>query len=141
MVSGEQPSLPRRVAQGAAVGSALGLALVAVGFVRFAFFLLTGGRTRPNTETETHTMIRVLSFYVGGFAVGGALFGAMRPLLRGRTGVYIGCMIAGVIVTFAVLIADRETFGTLPWPFWILFAALGMIFGSAFAYGWTRPTR
>lgn len=137
MVLLEQRSLPSRVIRGAAAGAAVGLCFIAVGLVRAAVFLLGGGHIPGFTGRDW----RMLVFYVGGFTLGGAVLGVVRPLLRGNVGVYIGCMLVGVVVMFTIAISDKGSLWALDPPDWIAFAAMGILFGAAGAFGWTRSTR
>ena len=127
-------SFPRRVALGAALGVAAGTLLVGVGLLRAALFLLGGGRIAAPEAAE----LRMLAFYVGGFGAGGALIGALRPLLRGTAGAYVGCMLAGVVVMLAIVLGDKGSLEAAD-PFELmLFSALGATFGAAAAHGFTR---
>ena len=130
------PSLARRTALGAALGSGAGVLLVSVGLVRAAALLLGGGRLEPVEARD----LRGLAFYVGGFGTGGALFGALRPVLRGRAGVYTGCMLVGVVVMLAIALGDKGSLAALDAVDWVVLPGMGVLFGCAAAYGWTRGT-
>jgi hypothetical protein len=129
-------SFARRVGLGALLGIGAGILLVGVGVARIAVFLLSGGRL---AELEADD-VRILVFYVGGFGAGGALIGALRPLLRGKGGVYVGCMLAGIVVMLAIAIGDKGRLSALDGVDWVAMPLMGMVFGSAAAYGFTRNT-
>jgi hypothetical protein len=74
----------------------------------------------------------LLVFYVGGFVTAGALFGLFQPMLRGRVGTTIGCILGGVIVVFAIAIGDGKGIHGIDW---IAYPAMGIVFGGAAAYG------
>ena len=134
MAQHQHASLSRRVVVGAALGVAAGASFVAVGLVRVAVFLLGGGRLGALNADEWQG----IAYYVGGFGVGGALFGALRPLLPGKRSVYAGCMLVGVIVMLAIALSDKGSLSALDRGDWVVLPALGMLFGAAGAYGWTR---
>lgn len=133
----QQFSLGGRIARGAAWGAGAGALLIGIGLIR-AFFVVLGGR---RIEALAGKDLRVLAFYVGGFAIGGATFGALRPLLRGTVGIYVGCMLVGVIVMLAIALGDQGKLGALDAVDWVALPAMGMLFGGAVAYGYTRSRR
>jgi peptidoglycan/LPS O-acetylase OafA/YrhL len=127
-------SLSRRVVLGAALGITVGALFVGVGLVRAVMFLLGGGRLDALDGDD----LRTIAYYVGGFGVGGALFGALKPVLRGKIGIYAGCMLVGVIVMLAIGLSDKGNLGAFDAFDWLALPGLGMLFGAAAAYGWTR---
>ena len=137
MAQHEQSPLGRRIARGATLGAAAGTLLVCVGLIRVVIALLAGGRIGAPGARD----LRLLAFYVGGFAVGGAVFGALRPLLRGTAGVYDGCMLVGVIVMLAIALGDKGSLRALDTFDWVVLPALGVLFGGAAAWGYTRSDR
>ena len=134
MIPDQQPSLVVRTLQGAALGAGAGVILVALGLVRALFALLTGRHISAPAAAD----VRTIAFYIGGFALGGAVFGALRPLLRGKKGIYIGCMLVGIIVMLSIAVGDKGSLGALDSFDWIALPILGAILGSAGAYGFTR---
>lgn len=134
MVRYQHASFPRRVIVGAALGFAAGALLVGVGAIRVAAFILGGGRLEASDAGD----LRWIAYYVGSFGLGGALFGALRPLLRGNGGVYAGCMLVGVIVVLAIALSDQGSLGALDATDWVVLPGMGMLFGAAAAFGWTR---
>jgi hypothetical protein len=127
-------SIARRVGLGALLGLGAGILLVGVGIARIAVFLLGGGRLAAIDAGD----VRALTFYVGGFGAGGALIGALRPLLHGKGGVYVGCMLAGIVVMLAIAVGDKGSLSALDGVDWVAMPLMGMVFGSAAAYGFTR---
>jgi hypothetical protein len=127
-------SFARRVGLGALLGIGAGFLLVGVGVARAAVFLLGGGRL---AELEADD-VRKLVFYVGGFGAGGALIGALRPMIRGKSGVYVACMLAGMVVMLAIAIGDKGRLSALAGVDWVALPMMGIFFCSAAAYGFTR---
>jgi hypothetical protein len=134
MVRRQNASLPRRIALGAAFGTTAGALFVAVGLLRAAASLLGGGRIEGPSAHD----LGGIAFYIGGFGTGGALFGALRPLLPGKGGVYAGCMLVGVIVMLAIAVGDKGSLAALDAVDWVVMPAVGMLFGAGAAFGWTR---
>jgi hypothetical protein len=66
------------------------------------------------------------------------LIGALRPLLRGKGGVYVACMLAGIVVMLALAIGYEGRLSALEGVDWVAMPLLGMVFGCAAAYGFTR---
>ena len=125
------------IGKGAGVGIALALFLVSVGLLRAAVYLVGGGKIQPLGAADRQTLF----FYISGFAAAGALLGAARPLLRTKAGVYAGCMAAGVIVAFAVVLSSRRYLAAMGAEDWWFIAGLGALLGGAGAHGWFRSER
>jgi hypothetical protein len=132
--SEQQAPLAIRVLAGAGIGALAGLLLIGVGLLRALVHLLGGGRLQALSMSDLRTFV----FYVGGFALGGAVFGALRPALRGTRGIYVGCMIAGAIVMLALAVSDVKPGEALGLMYWLVLIIAGAIFGAAVAFGWTR---
>ena len=121
----------RRMGKFAGAGAALAALCLAVGALRILVVLLFGRHFSP---LHAHD-IRVLAFYVGSFIVAGAIFGLLQPLWKGRLGITVGCMLAGVVAVVGIGIGDSGGIGQLDAVDWVMLPALGMLFGGAMAYG------
>lgn len=128
-------NLPSNILRGALFGTLLGGALLGVGLVRFAFFLLSGGRGAAVTPDD----VRMAAVYVGSFALGGALVGALRDRLRGAVGTYAAGSIIGIIVMCGIAIGDQGL-AKMDLGDWIAMPLFGILFGCAGAYGWRRSS-
>ena len=128
--------LGRQLARGAAIGLAVGVLLIAIGVLRAAVFLLTGGHL-PTLSWED---ARLAAFYVGGFGLAGAVVGAVVPRLRTAVGLYVAFSVAGMIVVTAIMASEKGGLRARDRVDWILLMPIGAIFGCAFAYGWSKRT-
>ena len=117
-----------------ALGGAViaGFALV-VGLGRIVLALLSG---RP-TEAVSGADVRLLAFYVGGFVLAGALVGMLRTFVTSTVGMFGAMALGGVVVMCTIAVAD-EGLAAMTRGDWIMMTVLGIIFGCAGAYGFTR---
>jgi hypothetical protein len=122
--------LPRNALLGAAIGAAAGGVLLLIGAGRAVLVLLGGGRLAPLVASEA----RLMTAYVGAFALGGALMGAARPFLNSRLAVYAMLALAGAVVMNIIAIGDNglAAHDTVDW---VVMSLVGAIFGLAGARG------
>lgn len=113
--------------KGIANGIALAFAFLAVGAIRAVILILAGHTLAPlSTKDE-----RMLAFYIGAFAFGGALVGLARPYMTSNRRTYVVYSIAGAAAAIVLTMGfdDRAA-----WPLWAAGAALG----CAMAHGVIR---
>ena len=123
----------RDVAAGAVIGACLGGALLLVGVARFAVATLDGSPPALSSGDR-----RMMAFYVGGFALAGALLGLVRPLIQDERSTYFFSAIAGAVVTLVISAGSKGGLTAIPVPFVALLVVMGAIFGIAFARGFLR---
>ena len=137
-----EPKTPRRsrtdwsllsfhIASGTAIGALAGVFFIGIGVARAGLALLTGARMSPLTDED----LRLATYYVGGFALGGGLVGGVLPRARGVVGSYLAFAAAGMIVMTAIMASDGglRTHDTVDWT---VLLAVGAVFGLAFGIGW-----
>jgi hypothetical protein len=124
----------RNALKGTLAGAFAGVVLICIGLVRALVVLLSGGRFKPLTSTD----LRLLVFYVGGFALVGGLLGAARIHDRGRAIIVLGYVVGGVILMLAIVAGDDGSLSGMHGSDWLWLPALGALFGAAAAYGHLR---
>ncbi|HEX5409860.1 MAG TPA: hypothetical protein VFW89_08835 [Gemmatimonadaceae bacterium] len=124
----------KRMGKFAGAGAALATLCVAVGALRTIALLLSGRHLTPLEADDA----RALAIYVGSFIAAGALFGLLRPILKGRVGIIVGCMLAGIVVMLGVGFAEAGGVRALDGALWVILPVFGMVFGAALAYGFLR---
>jgi hypothetical protein len=129
-----QNDLLKRIVVGSLTGGAVGVLWIVVGILRGLFFIARGGHIAPVSPEE----IRLLSFYVAGFILAGALISAILPSLRSGLAQYFGFSLSGIVVMLGVLAGDKGGLATRGLSGWIIAILLGIFFGCAFAYGFRR---
>jgi len=124
-------NMPRRAARGAIAGAALGAVFLAVGLVRGATYLVSGGHIAQLSQSDG----RVMAYYAGGFTIAGTLLGAAWPLFRGRD--YLALALGGAVVGAAIVLGKA---GTAPPKMsqWII--GIGVGAGIGWAAGWRNPS-
>ncbi len=120
-----------RALRGALFGGAIGAAFLSVGALRAAVFLLGGGRFKELSTDD----LKLAVFYVGGFAVGGALVGAMWPYRRSKAVGYLSFALAGMIVMTAIMGSGNAELAATDAVEWTIGLSLGAVFGCAFGHG------
>lgn len=127
----------RSAAWGAVVGAALGIAFLALGLA--AFGLTVAFSDRSADPIRAHDLVQMAA-YVSGFALAGAVVGAVRPLERGRAAVYGAMAMGGAIVMNIIAISD-EGFAGMDRLDWFAMSAIGALFGLAGARGFLSGAR
>ena len=107
---------------------------MAIGAIRILFAVLGGERIAAPSRDD----IQMIVFYVGGFAVAGAIIGLLRPLIRSRLGAYLAAMLGGIIVMGAIVRSDAPSFAAIDAMDWAFVIGSGMFFGAAAAWGFLR---
>ena len=123
--------LIRKALLGAAVGAALALAVLTIAAIRF---LVAGDDIAPPSRDD----IKMIVFYVGGFAVAGATIGLLRPLIRSRLTAYLAAMMGGIIVMGAIVRSDAPSFAAIDALDCAFVIGCGIFFGTAAAWGFLR---
>src|SRR6185437_8472342 len=124
----------KRMGKFAGAGAALATLCVAVGALRTIALLLSGRHLTPLEADDA----RFLAFYVGSFIAAGALFGLLRPILKGRVGITVGCMLAGIVVALGIGVSDAGGVRAIDGSTWVFLPLFGMFLGGALAYGFLR---
>jgi dipeptide/tripeptide permease len=122
----------RRIGLGALVGVAVAGACIAVGILRAGVaIILRRYVPRPPTSDD----VKVLAYYVGGFAIAGILVSAIWPLLTSRFARYVGFSLAGIVVMVVILAAEKGGLRAHGRSDWVITVLLGIFFGCAFGWG------
>jgi len=129
-----QNDLLKRIVVGSLTGGAVGVLCIVIGVLRGLFFIARGGHIAPVSPEE----IRLLSFYVVGFILAGALISAIWPSLRSGLAQYFGFSLSGIVVMLGVLAGDKGGLAARDLFDWIIAILLGIFFGCTFAYGFRR---
>ena len=124
----------RRITSGALVGAAVGALCIGVGVLRILLATASGRHVAPITSDD----LKGLALYVGAFTVAGMLVTAIWPSLRTRPAKYVGFSLGGIVVTVAILAFEKGGFAAADGVDWTVTVLLGILFGCAFAYGYTR---
>ena len=120
--------------KGALYGFVVSLVFLGIGLIRAVIAIASGKHMNPLTAQDA----RLLLFYVGGFTAAGALVGTLAPLLRTKFSIYLGASLAGIVVMFAIAVGDKGSLSALDGFDYVAMPLLGVLFGCAGAYGWTR---
>ncbi len=131
-----QNDVLKRIVAGSLTGAAVGVLCIVVGVLRGLFFIARGGHIAPVSSEE----IRLLSFYVVGFILAGALISAIWPSLRSGVAQYFGFSLSGIVVMLGVLAGDKGGLAARDLFDWIIAILLGIFFGCAFAFGFRRKS-
>jgi len=122
-----------RILLGALAGGCLGVAFLGIGLARFLVFLLLGGSAAGPTWSD----LPLMAGYVAALGIGGAIVGAVRPLLSTRRRGYATAALVGACVMLILGLMFLETTAAPPVE-WAVLAVVGMVFGLAFAWGFDR---
>jgi hypothetical protein len=121
--------LPLRAARGCLLGALMGGVLLAVGLARF----LAAGRPLAEGPGRSPADARLALYYVGGFALAGALADVAQPLMPGKAGTYVRYGVAGVVAVLMISVGLRGSFSELTGQDWVVSVLLGALFGGIFA--------
>lgn len=126
-------SLAGNAARGALYGALFGVVLIGVGLVRALFAMLSGGRV-----SFARGDLAMLGLYVGSLTFAGAALGAIRIHQRGKPAIALGYMAAGAVVVLALAGGENGGFRGMDGFDWIVYSALGALFGGVLAYGYLK---
>jgi hypothetical protein len=131
-----QRSLVWDILSGAFIGAVLGGVLLGVGVFGALSAILLGKHLAP----LSHDDLRSAGYYLGSFTLAGAALGAAKPMLRTRTGTYVGFAVAGAFIGTIVMMApgQGDAGGTSIVGNVIGGVGIGAVLGCAFAHGWLR---
>jgi hypothetical protein len=131
----EIAGLGTHMIRGASLGLLMGALCIGVGIVRWIVFLLSGEKLTAVSFGD----LRVAAFYVGGFALAGAVVGGLLPRFRGSLATYVSFALGGMVVAATIVagggIDGLTSNGALDW---IGPMAIGAVLGIAAVHGWLK---
>ena len=100
--------------------------------------LLLAWLLQRDVEPPGQSDVIMLSSYVGAFAVGGAITGAVHAIWQSRIAITIALMAGGALVMNTIAFVDPDGRYDRNTALWM--TGMGCAFGLAGAYGWFRTS-
>ena len=129
-----QGSLSARILRGVRYGAGFAAACLVVGALRSIVAVIGGARINWLSGGDA----RQIAAYVSGFLIAGVFLSLVWHWIKSRVSLYAAFAVAGIIAMTAIMAGeDKGLVGREPFDWWVTIA-LGILFGSAGAFGFSR---